>query len=88
MIDYGKQQSTIEPLEIELNETKVFVASNITAVSDEGTAEQPGFVGFEFDLVEYGKDEYIRLQAEKNIDLENQLEDTQFALCEVYELLI
>lgn len=84
MVNHGKQRSTVKPNEIELNELKVFVASNIVDVIE----DESEFTGFEFDLVEYGKDEYIRLQAEKNIDLENQLEDTQFALCEVYELLI
>lgn len=87
MIDYGTQRSTVEPLELELTETRVFVASNITPVNEPGTEEQPGFVGFEFGLVEYGKDEYIKLQAEKNASLEKQVTDTQMALCEVYELM-
>lgn len=65
MIDYGTQQSTVKPLELELTETKVFVSSNITPVAEHGTEEQPGFTGYEFGLVEYDKDEYIRLQAEK-----------------------
>ncbi len=87
MIDYGKQQSTVEPQELELTETKVFVASNITPVNESGTEEQPGFTGYEFDLVEYDKDEYIKLQAEKNDALEVQLTQTQIAMCEVYETL-
>lgn len=87
MIDYGKQQSTVEPQELELTETKVFVASNITPVNESGTEEQPGFTGYEFDLVEYDKDEYIKLQAEKNDALEVQLTQTQIAMCEVYEML-
>lgn len=65
MIDYGTQRSTVEPLELELTETKVFVASNITPVNEPDTGDQPGFTGYEFGLVEYDKDEYIRLQAEK-----------------------
>ena len=87
MIDYGKQKSTVEPQELELTETKVFVASNITPVNESGTEEQPGFTGYEFDLVEYDKDEYIKLQAEKNDALEAQLTQTQIAMCEVYEML-
>lgn len=88
MIEYGKQRSTVKPLELELTETKVFVASNIALVNEPGTDEQPGFVGFEFDLTEYSKDEYIKLQAERNADLEKQIDDTGIALCEVYEMLI
>ena len=38
MIDYGKQRSTVEPLELELTETKVFVSSNIIPVNEPGTA--------------------------------------------------
>lgn len=66
MIDYGTQRSTVEPLELELTETKVFVASNIIPVNEADTEDQPGFTGYEFGLVEYDKDEYIKLQAEKN----------------------
>lgn len=87
MIDYGKQRSTVEPLELELTETRVFVSSNIIPVNEPGTKEQPGFVGWEFDLIEYTKDEYIKIQAEKNAALEQQVTDTQLALCEVYELM-
>lgn len=88
MIDYGTQRSTVKPLELELTETKVFVASNITLVNEPDTEDQPGFTGYEFDLVEYDKDEYIKLQAEHNAALEQQMTDTQLALCEVYELMI
>ena len=87
MIDYGKQRSTVEPLELELTETRVFVSSNIIPVNESGTEAQPGFVGWEFDLIEYTKDEYIKIQAEKNAALEQQVTDTQLALCEVYELM-
>lgn len=87
MIDYGTQRSTVEPLALELTEMKVFVSSNIKQVNEPGTEEQPGFTGYEFDLVEYDKDEYIKIQAEKNESLEQQVTDTQFALCEVYELM-
>ncbi len=88
MIDYGTQRSTVKPLELELTETKVFVASNITPVNEPDTEDQPGFTGYEFGLVEYDKDEYIKLQAEHNAALEQQMTDTQLALCEVYELMI
>lgn len=88
MIDYGTQRSTVKPLELELTETKVFVASNISPVDEPGTEEQPGFTGYEFDLVEYGKDEYIKLIDGKNKVLETQMTDTQIALCEVYEMML
>lgn len=87
MIDYGKQRSTVKPLEIELTESKVFVASNITPIEEPGTDEQQGFTGFEFDLAEYSKDEYIKIQAEKNATLEDEITQAQVAMCEIYEMI-
>lgn len=88
MIDYGTQRSTVEPLELELTETKVFVASDITPVNELDTDEQPGFIGFEFQLVEYEKDEYIKMIDEKNKSLETQVDNTMIALCEMYETMM
>lgn len=88
MIDYGTQRSTVEPLELELTETKVFVASDITPVNEPDTDEQPSFIGFEFQLVEYEKDEYIKMIDEKNKSLETQVDNTMIALCEIYETMM
>ena len=88
MIDYGTQRSTVEPLELELTETKVFVASDITPVNEPDTDEQPGFIGFEFQLVEYEKDEYIKMIDKKNKSLETQVDNTMIALCEIYETMM
>ena len=41
---------------------------------------KPGFAGYEFDLVGYDKDEYIKLQATSNKSLQEQVETTQEAL--------
>ena len=87
MIDYGKQKSTARPEELELTETKVFISSNIEEVSEPGTDEQPGFTGYEFDLIEYDKDEYIKMQAEISADLENEITQAQVAMCEIYEMM-
>lgn len=85
MKDYGKQRSTIKPDKLELTETKVFVSTDITEVNELGTDERPGFVGYEFNLVEYDKDEFIKNQSEKNADLEEQVTQTQIALCSMFE---
>ena len=42
---------------------------------------------FQYHEVQYDKDEYIKVMYEKNSELENQLTDTQLALCDVYELI-
>ncbi|MBS6062649.1 MAG: hypothetical protein KH972_02135 [Peptostreptococcaceae bacterium] len=41
---------------------------------------------WEYHEVQYGKDEYIELIAEKNKALEKQVTDTQLALTELYEM--
>ena len=87
MQQYGKVRSTQQPETQVIDEFSVWVADNITPVSEPGTDEQPGFVGYEYDLTQYTKDEYIKMIDEKNAALETQVTDTQLALCEVYEML-
>ena len=55
--------------------------------TEDETDGQPGFTGYEFDLIEYDKDEYIKIQAEKNADLENEITQAQIAMCEIYEMM-
>ena len=43
--------------------------------------------GFHYREIQYGKDEYIKLMAEKNESAERQLTSLQLALCEVYEMI-
>lgn len=88
MKEYGTQRSTVKPLEMEVTETKVFVSSDIVQVDEPETEGQSGFTGYEFTLTEYEKDEYIKLQAEKNESLGQQVTDTQVALTEVYEMTL
>lgn len=88
MKDFGKTKSTVMPEEMVIDEFSVWIASNIEAVTEEGTDEQEGFTGFEYDLVQYDKDEYIKMIGEKNNSLDDQITDTQLALCEVYEMLL
>ncbi len=87
MQQYGKVRSTQQPETQVIDEYSVWVAENITPVSEPGTDEQEGFVGYEYDLTQYTKDEYIKMIDEKNAALETQVTDTQLALCEVYEML-
>jgi len=78
MVDYGRQRSTVKPEPRVLDENSVWVHTNIQAV-EEAVGEEV-FSGYEFDMVQYTKDEYIRM-------LDTQLTDTQLALVEVYELI-
>ena len=53
MIEHGKTQSTIRPNAIDIDEYGVWVAENITETTIENE------VLYEYDLVQYTKDEYI-----------------------------
>lgn len=79
MIDYGRQRSTVQPEPMVLDENSVWVHTNIQAVEE--TVGEEVFSGYEFNMVQYTKDEYIS-------KLDDQLSDTQLALVEVYELIL
>ena len=86
MKDFGKQRSTVSPEPMVNDEFSVWVYSDIVPVEEnvgEGT-----FTGFEFNMVQYGKDEYIKTMAEKNSTVETQLTNTQLALAELYEGMV
>lgn len=87
MKQYQKVRSVQQPEPKVIDEFSVWISENITPVSEPGTDEHPGFEGYEFDLTQYTKEEYINLISEKNSILEKQVTDTQLALCEVYEIL-
>jgi hypothetical protein len=79
MIDYGRQRSTVQPEPMVLDEHSVWIHTNIQAVEE--TVGEEVFNVYEFDMVQYTKDEYIS-------KLDDQLTDTQLALVEVYELIL
>lgn len=87
MKEYGKVRSTKQPEQKVIDDYSVWIAENITPVTEAGTDEQPGFEGYEYDLTQYTKDEYIQLIDEKNASLEAEITSTQLALCDVYEML-
>lgn len=64
MINYGKIQSSERPQEIEITESKVFIAENITPYEKE--IDEHFIQGFEYNYKEYTKDEYIQLMNEEN----------------------
>ena len=76
-------RSSIKPKNIEILKNKVFVSNNITEV--EKNFDDETYTEYEYELIEYSKDEYIKLLAQKNTELENSLTGTQLALCEIYE---
>ena len=87
MKDLGIVQSTVKPSEVDIKDTKVFIASDIKEVKEEGTDGQPGFEGYSYNLKEYDKDEYIKSLQDKNAELEDETTQVQVALTEIYEMI-
>jgi hypothetical protein len=77
MKDYGTVKSTIRPEEIKIDEFSVWVASDIKQVK-ETAGEDTEFTGFEYGLVQYTKDEYIKMQSV-------QITELQQAIADLYE---
>ncbi len=80
-IVYGSAEQA-EPLIIGVD--TVYVHTDITPLINENDADSHIF---KYHEIQYGKDEYIKLISEKNTELENQLTNTQVALCEIYEMM-
>lgn len=64
-------QSTVLPLEVEIDEKHVYVNTNIHTVAEEDLPdhEERGEEAptiYEYDVAEYDKDEYILVQGEQN----------------------
>lgn len=87
MVDYGKVRSTVKPDPIVIDEFSVWVHTDIQSIS-ENVGTENEFVGYEFNMKQYDKNEYIKAQAETNARLEKSIDDTQLALCDVYEMMI
>lgn len=86
MKDFGKTRSTVKPDAVVIDDNSVWVHTDIQEVH-ESVGEDQSFDGYEFNMIQYEKDEYILMMSENNSELEKQVTDTQLALCEVYELL-
>ena len=85
MVDHGIVKSAVRPEEKVIDDYSVWLASDITenTISDDDGERTE----FEYHLIQYTKDEYIKLIDEKNVTLEEQLTDRQLALCDVYEMI-
>ena len=78
MVNLGKVRAAEAPENIVIDEYSVWISENITEVTV--TDEQGTRTEYEFDLKQYGKDEYIH-------QMDDQLTDAQLALCELYEII-
>lgn len=87
MINHGKVKSTIKPENMVIDEYSVWINENIQEikvedeiVSADGQVEKKKTTMYEYDMLQYEKNEFIMQQSE-------QILDTQLALCEIYESL-
>lgn len=67
MVDYGKVRSTVKPDPIVIDEFSVWVHTDIQSVS-ENVGTENEFVGYEFNMKQFDKDEYIQAQATANVE--------------------
>jgi len=79
-------QEVVNPLE--QDQYKVYIRTNIVRIDEEGTEDNPGFHGWEYDEIEMTIPEYqaiVKVDVEKlkNEDLNNKM-----ALTEIFEMLI
>ena len=77
--------STEQAQPLIVNKDTVYVHTNIVQATDEDGNVVDGL--YVYDEVQYTKDEYIQIMAEKNETLERDLTDTQLAIAEIYESL-
>ena len=77
MINHNKTQSTIKPNAIEIDEYSVWVAENITEITKEND------VLYEYDLVQYTKDEYIKLLVERDLTKADAILDLSTIVAEL-----
>ena len=85
MIDYGRIRSTVRPEEKIVDEFSVWMNTDVQEVQI--TDDQGNHTEYEFHQVQYDKDEFIKMMDDKNAALEQQITDTQLALCDVYEMI-
>lgn len=69
MTNHGKVRSVKRPEQLVMDDYSVWVSSNISKVTEPGSEEQPGFDGWEYDLIQYTKDEFIMNQAVMNQEM-------------------
>lgn len=73
-----KVQSSVQPQEIEITPDAVFIAKNIHEYTT--NIDDHIQTGYEFDCIEYTKDEYLIVQNEKIATLEQELTATKILL--------
>ena len=80
---YTGLRSSTRPNKMEMTPNAIYIADNVTPYEEvlDGITSS----GFIYDWTEYSKDEYLIKLGQENVDLKQELLDTQLALVELYE---
>ena len=68
MTDYGRVRSTVKPEPIVIDDFSVWQNTDIQEVS-ENVGEENEVVGYEYNMIQYSKDEFILQQAAQSAEL-------------------
>ena len=85
MKDYGIVTGSVEPQELEVNDLVVRVASDIEEIETEIEGETA--TQYKYHLVEYDKDEYIKLMSGVQVQNSSDIDSCMVALTEIYEMM-
>lgn len=78
MTNYGRVRGNDKPQEIQITDSSVFIASAIQPYEE--TIEGHYVSGFEYDLVQYSKNEYLLMLAKQNDELKDELQAAKILL--------
>ena len=78
-------QEVVKPLE--QDSFKVYIRTNIVRIDEEGTDENPGFHGWEYDEIEMTIPEYQALVKDDVQKLKDEDLNNKMALTEIFERL-
>lgn len=87
MINHGLIRSTVKPEPKEIDAYSVWINTDIREIQVQ-YEEDDTHIEYEFNQIQYSKDEYIKIIDDKNTELEATITDTQLALVDVYEMII
>lgn len=78
MKEYKKIHSAVRPQEVEITPNAVYIAKNITPYEE--IIDGRTITGFEYDCIDYTKDEYLIHQNEKINSLQEELQAAKILL--------
>lgn len=81
-IVYGSKEASA-PLII--GKTTVYVHTDVEEYQETLPGSDEVYTGYRYHEIQYTKDEYLQMQADKQLKLEDNVINTQMAILELYE---